>query len=73
MPKDRDRSLWLEGYRAGIEASAKYHEGVAGKNEAAAIRDAYGKPMNGAAELADAHRKYAVAIRALVVAPQEPS
>jgi hypothetical protein len=46
---------------------------VAETFEAAAIRDAGGKPLNGAAELADTHRKYAVAIRALVVAPQVPS
>jgi hypothetical protein len=70
MPKDK--SLWLEGYLAGIEASAKYHEGVAEIFEAAAVRDADGKSLNGAAELADTHRHSAAAIRALVVAPQEP-
>jgi hypothetical protein len=70
MPKDK--SLWLEGYLAGVEASAKYHEAVAATFEAAPIRDADGEPINGAAISADLHRKHAAAIRALVVAPMGP-
>jgi hypothetical protein len=65
-------SLWLEGYPAGIEAGAKYHEGVAANFEASAIRDGKGKALNEAAIFADLHRKHAADIRALVVAPMEP-